>query len=368
MLTRRPRSPVVSPALPDSTPNQKDRQAAVTENLNIAVVGATGLVGEAMLEILQERDFPVGRLYPLASERSLGKSVRFRGHDLPVAVLDDHDFSDTDIALFSAGASVSEIHAPRAVDAGCVVVDNTSRFRNEPDIPLVVPEVNPAALAGLRPRNIIANPNCSTIQLVVALKPVYDAAGISRINVATYQAVSGAGRQQVEELARQSTELMSGRAEDADSESIPIAFNAIPQIDAFEDNGYTREEMKMVWETRKIFGDDQIMISATAVRIPVFIGHSEAVSIETREKISATEVRNLLSAAPGVTLLDAGRAGGYPTARTQAAGENDVFVGRIRDDLSHERGISMWVVSDNLRKGAALNSIQIAEILVRDYL
>ena len=368
MLTRRPRSPVVSPALPDSTPNQKDRQAAVTENLNIAVVGATGLVGEAMLEILQERDFPVGRLYPLASERSLGKSVRFRGHDLPVAVLDEHDFSDTDIALFSAGASVSEIHAPRAVDAGCVVVDNTSRFRNEPDIPLVVPEVNPAALAGLRPRNIIANPNCSTIQLVVALKPVYDAAGISRINVATYQAVSGAGRQQVEELARQSTELMSGRAEDADSESIPIAFNAIPQIDAFEDNGYTREEMKMVWETRKIFGDDQIMISATAVRIPVFIGHSEAVSIETREKISATEVRNLLSAAPGVTLLDAGRVGGYPTARTQAAGENDVFVGRIRDDLSHERGISMWVVSDNLRKGAALNSIQIAEILVRDYL
>ncbi len=321
-----------------------------------------------MLEILQERDFPVGRLYPLASERSLGKSVRFRGHDLPVAVLDEHDFSDTDIALFSAGASVSEIHAPRAVDVGCVVVDNTSRFRNEPDIPLVVPEVNPAALAGLRPRNIIANPNCSTIQLVVALKPVYDAAGISRINVATYQAVSGAGRQQVEELARQSTELMSGRAEDADSESIPIAFNAIPQIDAFEDNGYTREEMKMVWETRKIFGDDQIMISATAVRIPVFIGHSEAVSIETREKISATEVRNLLSAAPGVTLLDAGRAGGYPTARTQAAGENDVFVGRIRDDLSHERGISMWVVSDNLRKGAALNSIQIAEILVRDYL
>ncbi len=368
MLTRRPRSPVVSPALPDSTPNQKDRQAAVTENLNIAVVGATGLVGEAMIEILQERDFPVGRLYPLASERSLGKSVRFRGHDLPVAVLDEHDFSDTDIALFSAGASVSEIHAPRAVDAGCVVVDNTSRFRNEPDIPLVVPEVNPAALAGLRPRNIIANPNCSTIQMVVALKPVYDAAGISRINVATYQAVSGAGRQQVEELARQSTELMSGRAEDADSESIPIVFNAIPQIDAFEDNGYTREEMKMVWETRKIFGDDQIMISATAVRIPVFIGHSEAVSIETREKISATEVRNLLSAAPGVTLLDACRAGGYPTARTQAAGGNDVFVGRIRDDLSHERGISMWVVSDNIRKGAALNSIQIAEILVRDYL
>ena len=321
-----------------------------------------------MIEILQERDFPVGKLYPLASERSLGKSVGFGGRYLPVAVLDEHDFSDTDIALFSAGASVSEIHAPRATNAGCVVVDNTSQFRNEPDIPLVVPEVNPAALAGLRPRNIIANPNCSTIQMVVALKPIYDAAGIDRINVATYQAVSGAGRQQVEELARQSAELMSGRAEDADSKSKPIAFNAIPQIDSLEANGYTREEMKLVWETRKILGDDRIMINATAVRIPVFIGHSEVVSIETRDKISAAEVRELLRAAPGIRVLDEGRSGGYPTARTEAAGGNDVFVGRIRDDLSHERGISMWVVADNIRKGAALNSIQIAEILVRDYL
>lgn len=321
-----------------------------------------------MIEILQERDFPVGKLYPLASERSLGKSVGFGGRYLPVAVLDEHDFSDTDIALFSAGASVSEIHAPRATNAGCVVVDNTSQFRNEPDIPLVVPEVNPAALAGLRPRNIIANPNCSTIQMVVALKPIYDAAGIDRINVATYQAVSGAGRQQVEELARQSAELMSGRAGDADSESKPIAFNAIPQIDSLEANGYTREEMKLVWETRKILGDDRIMINATAVRIPVFIGHSEVVSIETRDKISAAEVRELLRAAPGIRVLDEGRTGGYPTARTEAAGGNDVFVGRIRDDLSHERGISMWVVADNVRKGAALNSIQIAEILVRDYL
>ncbi len=321
-----------------------------------------------MIEILQERDFPVGKLYPLASERSLGKSVGFGGRHLPVAVLEEHDFSDTDIALFSAGASVSEIHVPRATDAGCVVVDNTSRFRNEPDIPLVVPEVNPAALAGLRPRNIIANPNCSTIQMVVALKPIYDAAGIGRINVATYQAVSGAGRRQVEELARQSTELMSGRAEDADSELKPIAFNAIPQIDSLEANGYTREEMKLVWETRKILGDDRIMINATAVRIPVFIGHSEAVSIETRDKISAAEVRELLRAAPGIRVLDEGRTGGYPTARTEAAGGNDVFVGRIRDDISHERGISMWVVADNVRKGAALNSIQIAEILVCDYL
>ncbi|MEC7804024.1 MAG: aspartate-semialdehyde dehydrogenase [Pseudomonadota bacterium] len=350
-----------------AVPNDTNRKASVTQNLNIAVVGATGLVGEAMIEILQERNFPVGTLHPLASERSLGKSVRFRGQELPVAVLDEHDFSDTDMALFSAGASVSENHAPRATDAGCVVVDNTSRFRNEPDIPLVIPEVNPEALAGLRPRNIIANPNCSTIQMVVALKPIYDAAGIIRINVATYQAVSGAGRRQVEELARQSTELLSGRAKEADAGAKSIAFNAIPQIDSFEDNGYTREEMKMVWETRKILSDDQIMISATAVRIPVFFGHSEAISIETREKIAAAEVRDLLRAAPGVKVLDDGKTGGFPTARNEAAGGDDVFVGRIRDDLSHERGISMWVVSDNVRKGAALNSIQIAEILVRDY-
>ena len=321
-----------------------------------------------MIEILQEREFPVGTLYPLASERSIGRSVHFHGRELPVAVLDEHDFSGVDIALFSAGAGVSEIYAPRAADTGCAVVDNTSRFRNEPDIPLVVPEVNPDALAGLRPRNIIANPNCSTIQLVVALKPIYDAAGICRINVSTYQAVSGAGRQQVEELARQSAQLMNGRPAETDSDAKPIAFNAIPHIDSFEDNGYTREEMKMVWETRKILGDDQIMINATAVRIPVFFGHSEAVSIETREKISAAEVSELLREAPGVAVLDEDRTGGYPTARTEAAGGDDVFVGRIRDDLSHERGISMWVVSDNVRKGAALNSIQIAEILVRDYL
>lgn len=349
-------------------PNCTNRKVSVTQNLNIAVVGASGLVGEAMIEILQERNFPVGTLYPLASERSLGKSVRFRGQELPVAVLDQHDFSDTDMAFFSAGGGVSEIYAARAADAGCVVVDNTSRFRNELDIPLVVPEVNPKALAGLRPRNIIANPNCSTIQMVVALKPIYDAAGIIRINVATYQAVSGAGRRQVEELARQSTELLSGVAMEAGAGTKPIAFNAIPHIDAFEDNGYTREEMKMVWETRKILSDDQIMISATAVRIPVFFGHSEAISIETREKIAAAEVRDLLRAAPGVKVLDDSNTGDFPTARTDAAGGNDVFVGRIRDDLSHKRGISMWVVSDNVRKGAALNSIQIAEILMRDYL
>jgi aspartate-semialdehyde dehydrogenase len=338
------------------------------DKLNIAVIGATGLVGEAMIEILAERKFPVETLYALASERSLGKSVRFRGRALPVAVLDDHDFADTDIALFSAGAGVSEDHVPLATAAGCIVIDNTSRFRNEPEIPLVVPEVNAADLAQLQPRNIVANPNCSTIQMVVALKPIYDAVGIERINVATYQSVSGAGRQLVEDLARQSADLMSGQLSDAEDDVKPIAFNAIPHIDKFQDNGYTREEMKLIWETRKILGDEQILINATAVRIPVFFGHSEAVSIETREKISPGQVRDLLSSAPGVTVLDEARDGGYPTARTDAAGRDDVFVGRIRKDLSHEQGISMWVVSDNIRKGAALNSIQIAEILVRDYL
>jgi aspartate-semialdehyde dehydrogenase len=249
---------------------------------NVAVVGATGMVGEAMLDILVQRKFPIDKLYPLASERSLGKEVRFGNKQLPCEVLEDHDFTNTDIALFSAGGSVSAIHAPRAAAAGCVVVDNTSHFRMEEDIPLVVPEVNPEALRGYRPRNIIANPNCSTIQMVVALKPIYDAVGIERINVATYQAVSGAGRSSVERLARQAAALLNGRPVDKEGDQKQIAFNAIPQIDVFQDNGYTKEEMKMVWETRKILGDPDIMVNPTAVRVPVFMGHSEAVHIETR--------------------------------------------------------------------------------------
>jgi len=340
----------------------------MTRGYTVAVVGATGLVGETMIEILGQREFPVDTLHVLASERSLGKRVEWRGHHIPVEDLAGFDFSSVDIGLFSPGASVSEIYAPQAAAAGCVVIDNTSCFRYDDDIPLVVPEVNPEALAGYPVRNIIANPNCSTIQMVVALKPIHDAAGIERINVATYQAVSGAGRGLVETLARETADMLSGRPGEMSDSDKPIAFNAIPHIDAFQDNGYTREEMKMVWETRKILGDDSILVNATAVRIPVFYGHSECVNIETRDKISAQAVRELLDAAPGITVIDEAAAGGYPTAVTEAARTDQVFVGRIREDISHECGINLWVVADNVRKGAALNSVQIAEILVRDYL
>jgi len=334
------------------------------EKYNVAVVGATGLVGETMIEILEQRDFPVDTLYALASERSVGKNIQFRGKNIKVQDLAEFDFS----ALFSAGGSVSAEFAPRAGEAGCVVIDNTSHFRNEPDIPLVVPEVNPAAIADYVPRNIIANPNCSTIQMVVALKPIYDVVGIDRINVATYQAVSGAGRGLVKTLAGQTAAMLNGQPQNPAGDEKPIAFNAIPHIDAFQDNGYTREEMKMVWETRKIFADDSILINPTAVRIPVFFGHSEVINIETRERISAAQVREILSSADGVTVIDEAQLGGYPTAVTEAARQDDVFVGRIREDISHDHGISLWVVADNVRKGAALNSVQIAEILVRDYI
>jgi aspartate-semialdehyde dehydrogenase len=340
----------------------------VKDKYDIAVVGATGLVGETMIEILEQRDFPVGELYALASERSVGKNVQFRGRNIKVQNLANFDFSATDIGLFSAGGSISAEFAPRAGEAGCIVIDNTSHFRNEPDIPLIVPEVNPEAIADYGPRNIIANPNCSTIQMVVALKPIYDAAGIDRINVATYQAVSGAGRGLVEALAGQTAAMLNGRPQEPAGDEKPIAFNVIPHIDAFQDNGYTREEMKMVWETRKIFGDDSILVNPTTVRVPVFYGHSEAVHLETREQISAEQVRKLLSESPGISVIDDRQPGGYPTAVTEAARRDEVFVGRIRDDISHDRGISLWIVADNVRKGAALNSVQIAEILVRDYI
>jgi len=338
------------------------------DKVNVAVVGATGLVGETMIEILEERDFPVAELVPLASERSLGKSVQFKGRSVPVQVLDDHDFSTTPIALFSAGGSISAEFAPKAAAAGSIVVDNTSHFRNDDDIPLVVPEVNPHAIAGFKERGIIANPNCSTIQMLVALKPIHDKAGITRINVATYQAVSGAGKTYLETLAGQTAALMNGRDADTGDASKRIAFNAIPQIDTFQENGYTREEMKMVWETRKIFEDDSIEVNPTCVRIPVFYGHSEAIHIETKEKISAAEVRSCLENAPGVTVIDEHETGGYPTPAQESAGQDPVFVGRIREDISHPNGIDLWVVADNVRKGAALNSVQIAEILVQDYL
>jgi aspartate-semialdehyde dehydrogenase len=321
-----------------------------------------------MLTVLEERDFPVSELYPLASARSLGKSITFKGKSYPVIDVETFDFATADIGLFSAGAEVSAVYATKAAAAGCVVIDNTSQFRYQDDIPLVVPEVNPHAIAAYRKHGIIANPNCSTIQMLVALKPLHDAAGIERINVCTYQSVSGAGKEAVDELAHQSGELLNGRPAEAKVIAKQIAFNCVPQIDKFMDNGYTKEEMKMFWETQKIMEDTSILVNATAVRVPVFFGHSEAVHIETRRKLGAAEARKLLENAPGVTVLDEHVPGGYPTAATEAANHDTVYVGRIRDDISHERGLDLWVVSDNVRKGAATNSVQIAEILVREYL
>ncbi|MBI2993351.1 MAG: aspartate-semialdehyde dehydrogenase [Gammaproteobacteria bacterium] len=340
----------------------------MSRTFNVAVVGATGVVGEAMLSILESRRFPVGRIHAVASNRSAGQKVRFGSRDLVLEDLEQFDFKDIDVGLFSPGASVSAIHAPRAAAAGCVVIDNTSQFRYDPDIPLVVPEVNPQAIALFRNRHIIANPNCSTIQMVVALKPIHDSVGIERINVCTYQSVSGTGREAVEELEQQTVALLNRRPASSAVYPKQIAFNALPHIDVFQDNGYTREEMKLVWETRKIFGDETIQVNPTCVRVPVFYGHSEAVHIETRRKISADEVRALMRRQAGVELMDERRDGGYPTAVTEASGRDPVFVGRIREDISHPRGIDLWVVSDNVRKGAALNSVQIAEILVKDYL
>ena len=340
----------------------------MTKTVDIAVVGATGAVGEAMMEILEQRQFPVGKLYPLASERSAGKTLRFKGKSVVVQDLATFDFSQVQVGLFSAGGSISAEYAPKAAAAGCVVVDNTSHFRRDHDIPLVVPEVNPHAIAGYTQRGIIANPNCSTIQMLVALKPIRDAVGLERINVATYQAVSGTGKEAIEELAQQTAKLLNAQTIKTEVYPKQIAFNALPHIDTFQDNGYTREEMKMVWETQKIFEDDSIAVNPTCVRIPVFFGHSEAVHIETRDKITAEEARALLASAPGVEVLDERVDGGYPTPVTEAAGQDPVYVGRIREDISHPRGLDLWVVSDNVRKGAALNSVQIAEILVADYL
>jgi len=340
----------------------------MTERLDIAVVGATGLVGESMLSILAERKFPFGKVHALASERSVGKTVDFGNRTLDVCELAGFDFSQVAIGLFSAGGSVSAEYAPQAAAAGCVVIDNTSHFRYDDDIPLIVPEVNAQKIADYKRRGIIANPNCSTIQMVVALKPIYDAVGIERINVATYQAVSGAGRSAVEEFARQSAALLNGRPLEIKGDAKQIAFNAVPHIDVFHDNRYTKEEMKMVWETRKILDDDSILVNPTAVRIPIFYGHSEAVHIETVEKISAEAVCKLLKNAAGVELIDGVNMGEYPTAVTDSSGTDPVYVGRVREDISHPRGISLWVVCDNIRKGAALNSVQIAEILAKNHL
>jgi aspartate-semialdehyde dehydrogenase len=339
----------------------------MSEAVDIAIVGATGAVGEAILSILSEREFPVGKIHALASERSIGKTVSFGNKSIDVDDLATFDFSQVQIGLFSAGGSVSATYAPIAAAAGCVVIDNTAHFRYDDDIPLVVPEVNPEKIADYSNRGIIANPNCSTIQMVVALKPIYDAVGIERINVATYQAVSGAGRSAVEELARQTAAMLNGRPLELKGDAKQIAFNAVPHIDVFQDNGYTKEEMKMVWETRKIFADESIQVNPTAVRIPAFYGHSEAVHIETRDKISSEAVCELLRSAAGVSLIDGRAEGKYPTAVTDSSGTDPVYVGRVREDISHPRGINLWVVSDNIRKGAALNSVQIAEILAKNH-
>lgn len=336
----------------------------MTKRYNVAVVGVTGAVGEALLAGLESRQFPVNTLYPLASARSLGKTVRFLNKQRDVLNLETFDFSNVDIALFSAGGAVSKRFAPIAAKAGAVVIDNTSCFRYEDDIPLVIPEVNPERIADYTHRRIIANPNCSTIQMLVALKPLYDAVGISRINVTTYQAVSGTGRAAISELIHQVGELLNGRPVKPTVYPQQIAFNVLPHIDVFEDNGYTREEMKMVWETRKILEDEHIMVNPTAVRVPVLYGHSEAIHVELKAPLSAAAARKLLAKAAGVKVIDDPAQLKYPTAIQNASGHDEVFVGRIRQDISHPNGLNLWVVADNIRKGGATNALQIAELLV----
>ena len=332
---------------------------------NVAVVGATGAVGEVMLSILAERNFPVGKLVPLASARSAGSTVEFRGEDHVVQDLATFDPAGIDIALFSAGGDTSKEYAPKFAAAGAVVIDNSSAFRYDEDVPLVVSEVNPDQVAN-RPRGIIANPNCSTMQMLVALAPLHRRYGIERINVATYQSVSGAGRSAMEELGQQTAQLLGFNDIDPQKFPVQIAFNLIPHIDSFLDNGFTKEEMKLVWETRKILGDESIQVNPTAVRVPVFYGHSEAVAIETREKVTPEAARELLAASPGIEVVDDRRPGGYPTPVTHASGKDAVYVGRIREDISHPRGLNLWIVSDNIRKGAALNAVQLAELVAAE--
>jgi len=341
--------------------NQQDRK------YNVAVAGATGAVGGAMLDVLERREFPINELRLLASERSVGKKLKFRDQEIPVQLLSKDAFAGIEIAIFSAGAARSLEFAPAAAAAGAVVIDNSSAFRMDQDIPLVVPEVNPHAIARYTKRGIIANPNCSTIQMLVALKPIHDRAKIKRIVVSTYQAVSGTGAKAIAELEAQVKAYAAGEPLQKDVYPYQIAFNCLPHIDAFLDNGYTKEEMKMVNETHKIFEDPEIGVTATTVRVPVFYGHSESINIETAEKISAAEVKDLLATAPGVKVVDEPSLSIYPLA-LDCAGKFETLVGRIREDESIENGINIWVVADNILKGAALNAVQIAEIVAKDYL
>lgn len=333
----------------------------------VAVAGATGAVGQQMVACLEERNFPVAELKPLASERSIGRYVTFKGREIPVEVLTKDSFAGIDIALFSAGSAISKEYAPIAARAGAVVVDNSSAWRMDPDVPLVVPEVNPQDIALYKKTGIIANPNCSTIQMVVVLKPIHDAATIRRVVVSTYQAVSGTGQKAVDELAAQVRALFNNQEIPKRVYPHRIAFNVLPHIDVFLENGYTREEMKMTNETKKIMGDDAIEVTATTVRVPVFYGHSEALNIETERKLTPMQARALLAEAPGIKVVDDPGKNQYPMP-LDAAGQDLTLVGRIREDFSIKNGLNLWIVADNVRKGAATNTVQIAEILITEYL
>jgi aspartate-semialdehyde dehydrogenase len=337
------------------------------ESYNVAIVGATGAVGEQLREVLEERQFPVGKLRLLASERSAGQFLPFQSKQVRVDILKEDSFDGIDIGLFSAGGKVSAKFAPLAVAAGAVVVDNTSHFRMEPDVPLVVPEVNAKEISRYKSRGIVANPNCSTIQMVVALKPLHDAASIKRVVVSTYQSVSGAGRMAMEELSQQVAALFNGREIKKEKFPHQIAFNCIPHIDVFLEDGYTKEEWKMIHETRKILGEPELLVTATSVRVPVFCSHSESVNVETEKKLTAAQAKAILRDSPGVLLADVPEENIYPLA-IDAVGKDATYVGRVREDHSVPNGLNLWIVADNLRKGAALNAVQIAELLIRDYI
>ena len=337
------------------------------KKINVAIAGATGAVGNQMIRCLEEQDFPLRSIKLLASKRSVGRELRFRGDLLPVEELTEDSFKDVDVALFSAGGNTSLKYAPVAAAAGCVVVDNSSAWRMDPDVPLVVPEVNPHAISGYTNKGIIANPNCSTIKMVVALIPIHRKVGIKRIVVSTYQAVSGTGKKAIDELLDQTRAMINFLEYKNTVYPHRIAFNCLPHIDRFQENGYTKEEMKMVHETHKIMEDNSIGVTATTVRIPVFFGHSEAVNVETRRHISDADVRELLRTAPGIKVVDNPVENIYPLA-TDAAGQDSTLVGRIRQDESIPNAINMWIVADNIRKGAATNTVQIADILVKEYL
>ena len=337
-------------------------------NFDIAVVGATSIAGENLLAALEERAFPVGKVYVLADRDEAGTRLQFNSSYLKTEDLDVFDFSQVQIAWFCTPESVSAAYVPRATEAGCTVIDTSTQFRNQADVPLVVPEVNSQAIAQYKHRNILAAPACSTVQMAIALKPIYDAVGIERINVATYQSVSTGGKAAIEELAGQTVALLSGKAIENKVYNKQIAFNAIPQVGSLTDNGYTQAEMQSIWEMRKLFADENLQVNPSHVFIPVFHGHSQAVHIETREKISASQARALLEQAPGIELIDDQLEADYPTPVGDAAGADTVYVGRVREDISHTRGLDLWIVADNIRKGLALNAISIAETLIKDYI